>query len=369
MRISGLVLGILIAVQPAIGAQPAEKGGVDLTGPYEVASNWPKYPMFPGHEQWVSAPITAVFAESADRVFFVQRGELPIPANVKPGPGAIFAMSGRTATSAVNEARREHYVLVADREGNIKEAWTQWDSLWDGSRGPHHIKINPHDPEKHVWIIDDDLHQVIKFTNDGKRIVLTVGERLVQGNDGAHFGRPTDIAWLPDGTFFVTDGYINKRVVKFDKDGKFLMTWGKEGAGPGEFNGPVHAIAIDDQRRLYVADRGNSRIQVFDENGKFLDQWPNIPDPWHVHVSRDQFVWVVDGRANKFMKYDRNGKLLDSWGSYGQFPGGLYGVHQFSVDNEGNLYTAEAFNGRIEKFVPRAGANRDRLIQPERTSR
>jgi peptidylamidoglycolate lyase len=75
-----------------------------------------------------------------------------------------------------------------------------------------------------VWIIDDTRHQILKFTNDGKQLLLTMGEPGVPRNDEKHFARPTDIAWLPDGRFFVTDGYVNKRVIKFDRNGKFLMT-------------------------------------------------------------------------------------------------------------------------------------------------
>ena len=357
-----LLAGALATVTTLIGQ---EKGGGDETGAYEVVPGWPQ--SLPDHEAWVPAPITGIFAESPDRVFFLQRGELPRPEGRQGQPRpTLFATPGRSATSAVGEARREHYIQVANREGKIVETWTQWDKLWDGSRGPHHIKINPYDPEKHVWIIDDDLQQILKFTNDGKTLVMTIGERLVRGNDSGHFGRPTDIAWLPDGTFFITDGYQNQRVLKFDKDGKFLMTWGKEGSAPGEFRSPVHAVAIDNDRRLYVADRGNSRVQVFDENGKFLDEWPNIRDPWHVHVATDQSVWVADGATNKFLKFDRNGHLLYSWGTFGQAPGQMWGVHQFSVDSEGNLYTAEAFNGRAQKFRPRPGADKAKVIPPDR---
>ena len=361
-----LRLWVLIAVSlasvPSLIGQ--EKGGGDETGAYQVVEGWLK--PLPNHDGWVPGPITAIFAESPDRVFVIQRGELPLPERVKPGPGAMFGAPGRSASSAVSQARREHYILVADRNGTVVESWTQWDKLWEGSRGPHHIKINPYDPEKHVWIIDDDLHQVLEFTNDGKKLVMTIGERLVAGNDSGHFGRPTDIAWLPDGTFFITDGYINARVLKFDKNGKFLMTWGTPGSAPGQFKSPVHAVAIDNERRLYVADRGNSRIQVFDEHGKFLDQWPNIRDPWHVHVATDQSIWVSDGQTNKFLKFDRSGQLLYSWGTFGQFPGGLWGVHQFSVDQEGNLYTAEAYHGRAEKFRPKPGADPANVIAPER---
>lgn len=363
-----VLVALSLATVPTLIGQERQqqKGGGDETGAYEVVEGWLK--PLPNHEDWVPGPITAIFAESPDRVFVIQRGELPRPERVMPGPGAMFGAPGRSASSAVSSptARREHYVLVADRNGTIVETWTQWDTLWEGSRGPHHIKINPYDPEKHVWIVDDDLHQVLKFTNDGKALVMTLGERLVPGNDGRHFGRPSDIAWLPDGSFFVTDGYINSRVVKFDKDGRFLMSWGTRGSGPGEFMPPVHAVAIDNERRLYVADRGNSRIQVFDENGRFLDEWPNIRDPWHVHVATDQSIWVSDGQTNKFLKFDRSGRLLHSWGTFGQFPGGIWGVHQFTVDQEGNLYTAEAYHGRAQKFRPRRGADPEKVIPPER---
>jgi len=359
-----IIAGSLVALAEA--QESREKGGVDATGAYEVQQGWPQ--QAPGSDGWVSAPVLGIFAESPDRVFIIQQGQLPIPASGRPGGPAptIFGAPGRAANSALAMARRQNFIVVANREGKIVESWTQWDSHWEGSTGPHHIKINPYDPERHVWIVDDGASEVVEFTNDGKTLVKSWGERGKQGNDQTHFGRPADIAWLPDGTFYVTDGYANKRVVKFDKNGNYLMEWGKEGMGPGEFRGPVHAVAIDNNRRLYVADRGNDRIQVFDENGKFLDAWPNIPEPWDVHVATDQSIWVVDGNMNKFLKYDSKGKLLGSWGTYGQFPGGLWGVHGFSVDSEGNVYTAEALNGRAQKFVPVKGADPKRQIGPDR---
>jgi len=261
------------------------------------------------------------------------------------------------STDAVATARPD----IVDRNGKVVESWTQWDHLFAGGRGPHKVLINPYDPDRHVWVVDDERQQIFEFTNDGKDLVLTLGVAGVKGNDDKHFGRPTDIAWLPDGTFFISDGYVNTRVVKFDKNGKYLMTWGVPGKGPGEFRLP-HSIAIDARRRVYVADRSNSRIQVFDENGKYLDEWDHIRSPYHIMMTADQHLWVADGQTNKFVKYDLNGKYLNSWGTYGSDPGEFWAVHQFSVDSEGNLYAAETFGGRTQKFVPKKGADPETLI-------
>ena len=133
---------------------------------------------------------------------------------------------------------------------------------------------------------------------------------------------------------FVTDGYEETRVVKFDKNGKFLMAWGERGAvngkekRPGYFN-TVHGIAIDNQRRLYINDRSNRRIQIFDENGKFIDQWYLGDGPtatYHIFMTADQHLWMSDGHGNfKFYKYDLTGKLLYTWGTMTPEPGGLWG--------------------------------------------
>ena len=225
--------------------------------------------------------------------------------------------------------------------------------------------MDPYDTEKHVWLVDDGAQQIWKLTHDGKRIVMTLGEHGVAGNDQTHFNRPTDIVWLPNGEFFVSDGYVNTRVVKFSKDGKYLLEWGKPGKGPGEFN-TVHGIAIDSRRRIYVTDRGNARVQVFDENGKFLDQWNNIRYPNYIYMSKDQHVWIGDASTSKIVKYDLNGKLLFSWGTFGAFAGGIWSTHQFSVDSENNLYVADVRMARVQKFRPKPGANPDQLVEGDR---
>jgi len=351
-------VGILILLAGALWcvASAPEKGGENETGPYEVVAGWPQ-PL--GHPGWTWGSQGGVFAESPNRIYILQRGELPIPEKAPAGYTGGYGAFGTPATQG--KPRLENCILIVDGDGKLIESWTQWDHLFAGGRGPHHIKISPYDPEKHVWVVDDMLHQVFEFTHDGKQLVMTLGEKGVQGEDDKHFGRPTDIAWLPDGTFFISDGYINTRVVKFDKNGKYLMAWGKKGSGPGEFNLP-HAIDIDANRRVYVSDRSNSRIQIFDENGKYLSEWDHIRSPFHIMMAADQHLWVVDGVTNKFLKYDLNGKLLYSWGTYGSFPGAFWGIHQFSVDSDGNLYGAETYGGRTQKFRPKKGADPATLV-------
>ena len=147
-------------------------------------------------------------------------------------PGALFAKDGKTPGDDLDagmpgvDYRWEHIVTVFDAQGNLIEDWTQWDKMF---RRPHAVYISPYDPEKNVWIVDDYRHAIFQFSHDGKKLLQTIGEPNVPGTDDKHFYRPTFMAWLPDGTFFVADGYQNTRVVKFDKDGKYLMTWGQRG--------------------------------------------------------------------------------------------------------------------------------------------
>ena len=174
--------------------------------------------------------------------------------------------------------------------------------------------------------MDDRQHAVYKFTNDGKRLVQTLGMPGEAGTDATHFNRPTFLAWLPDSTLYVADGYANTRVVKFDKEGKYLTAWGEKGTPPNETRpgnfDAVHGVVVDpDTRRVYVTDRSSRRIQVFDENGTFLDQFttggPSTPQV--LYLSADKHLWVADNATSKIVKYSLNGHFHYSWGSQGEF--------------------------------------------------
>lgn len=381
-------------------AVPGAIGGQDPFGAYDVVKDWPEnIDTLPGNEHWTWGAGQSIYAENPNRIYLLFRGELP---NIKRpatrllpdfGPSLQFPIGRlpwRDATvSALPgaggsgqdpedgpklwkgtvgvDAKWEHCLTVVDGQGKILETWTQWDKIF---KRPHFITINPYDPEKHIWVVDDHMHAIYKFTHDGKELVQTLGTPTVKGADGTHFNRPTYIAWLPDSTMFVADGYNGTRVAKFDKDGKFLMDWGQKGTPPndkrpGYFNN-VHGLAVDPvTRHVFVNDRGNHRIQVFDENGKFLYSWSLGEEPSDVHliyIGADRTLWAFDRGTSKMLKYDLQGHLLYAFGTWGDFPGGFWGVHGFSVDQEGNFYVAEVDNGRVQKFTPRAGANPEFLV-------
>ena len=364
-RVSATALvaaAVLVSVQIGGSAQqggkppaaPAVKGYDDVTGPYNVVENWPQ----PLHPDWGWGRTGGVWAESPDRVFVLQTGEIPnAKRNMGGNPPKMHAVDHPDTRTT------EHQLLIFDRDGKLVESWEQAHPLWVH---PHSIKQNPYDPQKHVWALDGRsesgkcAEQVFKFTHDGK-LVMTLGEHGVPGNDKNHFAGPTDLAFFPNGDFLVADGYKNGRIVRFDQNGKYLMEFGTRGRAPGQFN-QVHSVAIDAQGRIITADRGNKRIQIFDQKGTLLDLWPNIDFPDDIAVTNDGFVWVADGGVNKMLKFDMNGKLLYSWGTFGTQPGRLWGTHRFSVDNEGNLYTAEVWGGRAQKFTPKPGADPAHLI-------
>ena len=177
------------------------------------------------------------------------------------------------------------------------------------------------------------------------------------------------MTFLPDGTMFVADGYNGNRVVKLDRNGKYVTAWGERGTPPNEtrpnyFN-VVHGITSDPMtRRVYVSDRGNRRMQVFDENGKFVDQWPfNNPSSVNfLYSNGDGAIWAFEDPTAKVVKYDREGHFLYAWGSLGDYPGAFLNMHGASVDPDGNLYVCEVGNGRIQKFTPRRGARPELMV-------
>jgi DNA-binding beta-propeller fold protein YncE len=179
------------------------------------------------------------------------------------------------------------------------------------------------------------------------------------------YGDPACLAFLPDGSFLVADGYWNSRIIKYNAKGEYLMEWGTLGTGPGQFD-LAHGVAVDRQRRVLVADRSNNRIQVFTEGGTFIEEWPDITDPVGIYIDERDGVWVVSAALNRILKYTRDGVLEYYWGAYGGtrggFAGGLSRPHQIDVDQDGNVYIASWDGGWVTKYRPKRGADPARLV-------
>jgi DNA-binding beta-propeller fold protein YncE len=354
------IVSVVTLLGTSVLTQPRSQRVVEHMDPfdYDVAPNW-SLPYPKTGYTWGSVP--GIFVENDDRIFIASRGEIPVP---NPVPADFTGFFGSIGRSALNAPENEVHgcLRVVDGNGKVLELWSQWDTLFEGTNGPHKIKISPYDPQHRVWVVGETKHVVYVFSNDGKQLLQTLGVEGVTADDETHFGKPQDIAFLPDGSVLVADGLTNSRIVKLDKNGTFVMAWGTKGAGDGQFNA-VHGVDVDRNGRVYVADRANKRVQVFDESGKFLQAWPNIRFPNHVFVSdATQDVWVADNMTAEVLKYDTEGHRSFSWNASGPVPGGFGELHEFSVDSKGNVYTADNVLGRPQKLVPKRGADPKHLI-------
>lgn len=200
----------------------------------------------------------------------------------------------------------------------------------------------------YLWIIDRDANFIAKFTEDGKQL-MTIGNKGVPGDNSSHdgFNGPTDVAIAKNGDIFVTDGYTNSRIVKFDKNGKFLaIIGGTKGADIGQFNVPLR-IAIDSKDELVILDRGNKRVQFWTEDGKFINQWADLGfiNPAGMAMAANDTLYLSDsdGQSVKIVKDD---KIIEAIG-------GLDGVrpHQVTVDRFGALYICDEPGRKIRKIV------------------
>ena len=173
---------------------------------------------------------------------------------------------------------------------------------------PHGVTV---DTDGNVWVTDGvgiapkdgrpgKGQTVQKLSPEGK-VLMTLGTPGVTGEDATHFNAPSDVLIAPNGDIFVADGHgekTNARIVKFDKTGKFIKAWGKEGKGQSEFDEP-HGLAMDSQGRLFVADRANSRIQIFDQDGKFLAEWRQFGRPSGIAIDKNDVLYVADSQSDE----------------------------------------------------------------------
>jgi sugar lactone lactonase YvrE len=254
----------------------------------------------------------------------------------------------------------------------------------------HSVRV---DRDDNIWIIDKGSDMVVKFTPAGK--VAMVFGRKKEASDEAvpwtrvtpsrppidgYFRQPTDVTWDAQGDIFISDGYINSRVAKYDRNGDWVKSWGQKGAKDGEFDTP-HSIAADARGNIYVADRGNRRIQVFDADGAFLrsitltavpvpaSARPAIGNPpaadtppqhqpgspWALCITPgpNQVLYTSDSFPGRIYKLSLDGRVLGVLGASGKQPKQFGWIHEIACPSERELYVAELLNWRVQKLTLR----------------
>ncbi len=355
----------LLAVLLSGPASSQDTGPVGPS-PYDIVEGWHK----PFAKQgFAFGGNSGVFAESPDRIFIAQRGEtrlpIPIPAEFAGYGGSI----GINTLRATDLRTWQNCLYTIDGDGNVIDIWEQWDYLCAGSEGPgpHRIRISPYDPERRVWVINETFNQIYVLANDGSELLMTLGEKNTPGDDETHFGRPQDVAFLPDGRILVADGLDNHRVIILDKDANYLSEFGGRGNGPGQFNG-VHAIAVGPDGLIFALDRSGGRVNVFRTTDdprevEFVDAWGGLGLTLDIIVN-DDAIWITTLGPLRFIKFDFEGNRRYTWNVPRPLPNGYLEVHTFTVDSDRNLYGGDNQYGRTQKFVPKPGADPALIIGP-----
>lgn len=254
----------------------------------------------------------------------------------------------------------------------------------------HAIRVDKND---NLWAIDKGSDMVVRFSPQG-RVNMVFGRKKEASDEAApwtrvtpprppidgQFRQPTDVTWDPQGNIFISDGYINSRVAKYDKNGDWVKSFGEPGAGPGQLNTP-HSIAADAKGNIYVADRGNRRIQVFDNDGKLLRQitidvampaeakpWfgnPMTPQqvqlnngqPWAICITPataknpTQYLYASDAFPGRVYKLTLDGKVVGMLGQAGRQPKQFGWIHEIACPSENELFVAEILNWRVQKLT------------------
>ena len=279
-------------------------------------------------------------------------GYVPAPDFFRLLPNTNFgAVSGVAINSKGNIfvlSRGPQPLMEFDASGRFIRAFGE--GLFDR---PHGLRI---DAQDNIWTTDGGSHIVLKFNAQG-RVVMVLGVRGTAGDWHPYghlrlFTEPNDVAFGPAGEIYVTQGHGkgDSRVIKFDRDGNHLKSWGRKGKAQGEFDVP-HSVAVDGKGLVYVADRGNQRIQVFDSDGNFIRESLHPGTPAGLDISTDGYIYLAHGHAGQIMKLDLNGKVLGVTGSQGKAPGQYGEAHFITVNQRGEIYVADTLNWRVQKLV------------------
>jgi hypothetical protein len=263
-------------------------------------------------------------------------------------------------------------ILEFDQNGNYVREIGQ--GLY-GLEFAHAIRV---DPQDNIWAVDEGTNTIIKFNPEG-RVMMVLGRRP-EPVGGAfetilpampakpyNFGRQTDVGWDAQGNIFVSDGYVNSRVVKYDKNGKFIKDVGTRGNQPLQLNTP-HSIAVDAQGNVYVGDRGNARVQVLNNDLTLKAIYDTVGNPWAVCVSGGPHQYLYASNSwpdsspatarditGEIYKMELDGTIVGRFGKAGKNLKEFSGVHEIDCRNPDQLYIAEIASWRVQKLMLKPG--------------
>lgn len=326
------VMGILsILLLTYYFLQPKNTGrGSDLNTRYQLVNLWPNLPY-----GTLGSPVGLAIDTSRNIVVY-HRAERKWPF-IGPMP------AGKIPSKTIFVLNRH--------DGKILNSWGANLFIM-----PHGLTV---DENNNIWVTDVGLHQVFKFSHNGQ-LLMKVGVPGLPGNDSFHFNQPTDVAVAKNGSFYVSDGYGNSRIMKFSPGGKFLFEWGKKGKEAGEFNIP-HGLATDDKEHIYVADRENRRIQIFDSSGRYLSEFTNKNlgniyavawyEPGQKLILVDDVTFLkVKHLGSNVLITDLKGKIQTRFGRSGDYQGSICWYHDVVIDDDECIYAGDILGNRIQKF-------------------
>jgi hypothetical protein len=382
-----------------VAAVPNEKGGQDMFGAYEPVVGWPKnLTTLPGHEKWTWGAGQGVFAETPNRVFILERGELPqierpkttkiapsvefpigrLPwrdATSASPPGALFAKDGKSPGDDLDagepgvDYRWEHIINVVDAQGQPDRGL---DALGQDvpsarTRSSRARTISARTSGSSTTIVT----RFFRFSNDWQDAAADDrhSERARRADD-KHFYRP-DVHGVAAGRLVLRRGWLREHARRQVRQGRQVPDGlgRKGGAGQGDATqllqqrarrGCRSADATRVRQRSWQSPYPGVRRQR--EVSRLVERGQGTRDIHLVYMDGSRYLWAFDRASSKMIKYDLNGNYMYSWGTWGNFPGGFWGVHGISVDSEGNVYVAEVDNAGAQKFRPRPGANPAFLI-------
>ena len=274
---------------------------------------------------------------------------LPLPEGIKIGAPSAIRYDAQGHMFLLNRGPQ----ALVEFDENRKFIRIFGDGLLKRAHG---LRI---DDAGNLWVTDGIAHVVMKLNRQGE-ILMTLGTKGEAGKwDEAtgshHFNQPNDLAFGRNGDIFVVQGHTpegdggDPRVLKFDKNGKFIKTWGGRGAEPGQFT-EAHGIAIDTKGQLWVTDRENQRIQIFDQDGTYISEhkYKGLPSSL---IIGDKYIWVANGFVGQLLQLDLNGKVLASIGKTGNGVGEFTEAHSVTVSPSGEIWVGDSVGNSIQEFV------------------